>query len=86
MSFKATFIELASNGLMNERVADAVESDADAKAIEKEIKLAIRMHGKWIRQPGSSHLHVAVQAGLYRLLDALRAELRDTRDEHDPTL
>lgn len=74
MSFKATFIELASNGLMNQYVADAYESGADSETLEKEIKSAIKAHSTWAKQPGSNPLHVAVAAGQYRLLAALRAE------------
>lgn len=61
-------------GTLNMYVAEAIRNRVSAKALERELKLAIRKPGEYLKQPGSSHIHAAVQAACWTLLGLARKE------------
>lgn len=58
-------------GTLNMYVDEAVTNKVTDAELERELKLAIKMHGKYMKQPGSSPLHCAVQAACWTLLGML---------------
>lgn len=70
---------IADNGTMNMYVAKAIQNEVSSKEMEKEIKLAIKMHSKYDKQPGSSPLHSAVTAAMWTLLGMLRKSVMSSQ-------
>ena len=60
------------NGTLNMYVDEAINKKVSSTELEKEIKVAIKMHSKYNEQSGSSILHGAVVAAMWNLLAALR--------------
>lgn len=63
--------EIRDNGTMNMYVDDAINKSVSKDELIKEIKLAIKMHRKYDKQPGSSPLHCAIVLSMTRLLGLL---------------
>ena len=62
---------IEKNGTMNEYVKEAINKKVSYKDMVKEIKLAIKKHSEYDKQPGSSHLHAGVVMAMWHLLAAL---------------